>query len=512
MLNFRVLVPCFVAWSLFLGEQAIAASQGALERRAAPSTAESQPALPRMTQWLRAGARSQQPGRKIFEVPVGESSTGFVTLDPLSEGPTPLLPPGMEGTAVLARLFVPSTGFFEVFLLYVPPTDPAEERPLLTGFHSYGSSHGTVATLTTFLREAEDREWFLVAPIQSGGPGLAQVSYGSPQSQEHVEAVLGLLLDYYAIDRDRLYGVGFSMGGGSAMGYAARHRDRRKGAFAAVMNHTGTVSLSDTYRFVPPSVQTVMETLFSGEPSQNPFDWNRASSIVLDSASQLVQGADHMAINLTSMPVKTIYGLSDPNEYLIEQSIQLDQFFAGVGATNHVLEPTPVDPATCTIGHCWDTADETAVCDWLESFTLNSNPSSGNILTDRPVRWGRYDVEPDAAGVLTHVEFNLNPTANSVKLLGVRNLREIGFDATRLGLNYDTTITLQIDSQEAGGDDYRLRSFPSLPLLMIRDGQQVAASCTPTQNEASWCFDANTGDLVIHEPGAAGSTEWRISP
>ncbi len=509
MLSFRDLLVC-----AFVSTMALWCSTPAMGQQSESSSLSTPQAgadldLSRLALWLDAGAGRKQIGPTLFEVPVGASQTGYVSLGALPDGPNPLLPAGMAGTAVLVRIFVPATGHDEVFLLYVPGTDPSVERPLLTGFHSYGSSHGTIATLTGFLREAEVREWFLVAPIQSGGPGYSQVSYGTVQSQEHVEAVLSLLLGYYSIDRDRLYGVGFSMGGGNVTGYAARHRDRRTGSFAAIVNHTGTVSLGDTYQFVEPSVKTIMEALFMGPPSQNPFDWTRASSIVLDGNSQLMAGADHMAINLTTTPVKTIYGITDSRAYLVNQSIQLDEFFTSVGATNHILEPTVV-PMGCQDGHCWDTADEVLVCDWFEPITLDSTPPSGTILTDRAVRWGRFDVTPDVASEFTQVDFEVDVASNSLTFRGVRNLREISVDPTRVGLNLTTPITFNVESTEAGGDLYRLRAFPSVPLLVVRNSQQITSACPSTSTTASWCIDTTTGDFVLSEPGGTGAATWRI--
>ena len=48
------------------------------------------------------------------------------------------------------------------------------------------------------------------------------------------------------------------MGGGAALSYAARHRDPERGAFAAVVNHTGTISLRNTYHNVSPDQQGLM--------------------------------------------------------------------------------------------------------------------------------------------------------------------------------------------------------------------------------------------------------------
>lgn len=512
MFFFRDLARCCIALLLtFVGSTTAFGQQAPAIDLTTPK-GKSDLDLARVTRWVNAGMSRRPLGPNLFQVPVGSSMTGFVSLATMPEGPMSLLGAGIAGTHVLVRIFVPATGHDEVFLLYVPPTHPSVKRPLLTAFHSYDISHGSIATLTTYLREAEVRDWFLVAPIQSGGPGYTQVSYGSPQSQEHVEAVIRLLLDYYSIDRDRLYGVGFSMGGGSVMSYAARHRDRRKGSFAAVLNHTGSVSLSDTYEFVPANVQTVMEALFFGSPTENPFDWTRASSIVLDASSQLVPGADHMAINLAATPVKTIYGLTDPELYLINQSIQLDQFFLSAGATNHILEPTVTSPVTCPGGHCWDTADETLVCDWFDTITLNSNPASGTILTDRSIRWGHYDVTTGVADAFAGVDFAVDAATNSITFSNVRNLQEIGVDVTRIGLDPATSISFNVQSGGPNGETYRLRSFQSAPMLVERNSQPVGSACPSTPGAPSWCLESTSGDLVLHEPGGTGTATWRILP
>lgn len=471
--------------------------------------------LARVTRWAQAGMGGRSVDRELFQVQVGVGtsslSQGFVSFSSLPEGPSSLIASGVGGTAVLARLFIPATGLFEVFLIYVPPTDPTLERPLLTAFHSFGISHGSIATLTTYLRECQDRDWFLLAPIQSGGPGLSQVSYGSINSQLHVEAVIGLMLEYYEIDRDRLYGVGFSMGGGNVMSYATRHRDRRKGAFAAIMNHTGTVSLADTYEFVPVSVRPIMETLFFGTPTDTPFEWTRASSIVLDSTSQLIPNADHMAVNLTNIPIKTIYGITDPNQYLIDQSIQLDAFFQSVGATNHILEPTP-ETTECPEGHCWNTADEFLVCEWLTTQTLNPNPTSGTILVDRSARWGRFDLQIDAQDAFGGLKFEVDPAAKSLTITGVRNLSEVAVDPSRIDLDVTGAFTVSVLSEELGGDDYRIRNYPALPTGVERDGQPVLADCAAPPGTPSWCYDRNTGDLVLYEPGGQVPAVWTIFP
>ena len=123
---------------------------------------------------------------------------------------------------------MPATGTDELFSLYVPSSPSGQARPLIVGFHGFGVSHLDFSYYNTdILAEAAARDWFVLAPIQIN-PVLntGDISFGSAESQLNVEHVLNYVLDEWPIDLDRIYGIGFSMGGGNAVSYAARHRDR----------------------------------------------------------------------------------------------------------------------------------------------------------------------------------------------------------------------------------------------------------------------------------------------
>ena len=137
--------------------------------------------------------------------------------------------PSTGGTAYNLKLVIPSTGLEEFFSLYVPALPPGVERPMVVGFHSFRRSHLEVSLGTDMLAKAAARNWFFLAPVQRSAVGDPFINYGSVQSQEHVEVLIRWVMDIYEIDPDRIYGVGFSMGGGSVMSYAARHCDGDEG-------------------------------------------------------------------------------------------------------------------------------------------------------------------------------------------------------------------------------------------------------------------------------------------
>jgi len=64
--------------------------------------------------------------------------------------------------------------------------------------------------------------------------GIYKENFGAPLPQDQQQQVIDWVLAHYPIDRDRIYGIGFSMGGGGVASYAARHLDRTGAMFAAM--------------------------------------------------------------------------------------------------------------------------------------------------------------------------------------------------------------------------------------------------------------------------------------
>ena len=121
------------------------------------------------------------------------------------------------------------------------------------------------------------------------------------------------------VDRTRIYGVGFSMGGGSVTSYAARHLDPARAMFAAVVDHTGGVALRNTYASEPddadsddntPQVGDNLEVPdildgWYGAPATHLFGYQRCSTIDMDPLNgQIGSGTSLPSFCVTNSPRK----------------------------------------------------------------------------------------------------------------------------------------------------------------------------------------------------------------
>ncbi|MDG1050783.1 MAG: alpha/beta hydrolase-fold protein, partial [Planctomycetota bacterium] len=446
-------------------------------------------------------------------VRIGVGISGLISSIAPSAPATPGLIPGRGGLALLVSILVEETQEEESFTIYVPPTPPGVERPLLAAFHGFNVSHLDIWANTSFIAECQARDWILVAPYQRNlaptGPGTSQTAFGSAQSQLHVQAVIDYAMDQFAVDRDRVYGVGFSMGGGAALSYAARHRDRERGAFAAVVNHTGTVSLQNVYSNADTSVQQLMVRIFNGSPSFSPFEYSRASVINLDAAGTLVPGGNHMASNLAGVAVRTYYGIGDSQQYLIDQGQSLHALMGSLGLQHELVAL----PANCTPqqqGHCWSTIDETEVCDWLSSKSYQSPGPVGRILADRDGRWGEISVEPALSNEFAVVEYSVSGPQNSVRLQGTSNVDVIELDLADLGIDPLSSWSIRSGTLDGTADEFSVAGLPGLPLAVRRNGVTLGEECQGAPGP-SWCFDASSGTLRISETSGV-SAFWSVTP
>ena len=422
----------------------------------------------------------------------------------------PLIAAGVGGTVLNYSVFVEATGGTELFSLFVPESDPSVPRPLLTAFHGAGSSHGDIYfRAQEFFVEADQRDWFLIAPLQRNLIGPADTSYASVASQLHVEVLIKLILDNYNIDRNRLYGAGFSMGGGNALSYAARHRDRRVGAFSAVVNHTGSVALADVYANAPVIITNIMLGIFGGPPTGPTFEWQRSSLIELDGAGALLPQGRHMALNLEHVPVQTWFNSSDKFDYLLAQAQAFGSFMTSLPAGNHQLVTVPGGVPNCIDQHCWATLDIPAACQWLSTQSLETDPAAGTVLADRDARWGRFDVEQRQPGSFTEFNYTVNTGANLVAITDTENARAVGIRVQKLGLDPAQPLFVSMTRMESQGNGIVLRGFSSAPTTVTRNGVFFGATCGGAASSIGWCYDAQAGSVTIRESSNLSAT-WRV--
>jgi pimeloyl-ACP methyl ester carboxylesterase len=375
------------------------------------------------------------------------------------------------------------TGYIEVFLLQVPDVPPQGPTPMLVAFHKFGVSHADVLFNTNFVQECRTRGWYLLAPF-----GAMEDNYGCLPSQANVTAAIDFVRSSAPVDPGRVYGVGFSMGGGGCASYAARHLDPSESIFAAIVDHTGSVSLWHTYANQDISVEQIMEGLFGGSPAAQHFAYQQCSTVDIDPLTDLVDPTSDMARNLDN--VHCWMADQDPNVYL-QTETQL--FFNDVHALNSA------DLLTVVSGnvHSWSTMDDTAACDWLSRFTLQE-PLTGTTLADTGGQWHRFTVVQDAPGAFTPFNWLSNPPANRLSFWDTANLKQISVDPTRLGLVYSGNLKLNMSSADGTGDQVLWLHVPRAPINVTRNSQPASAT-----------YDPVAKTLLIDEQSGSGA-QWVI--
>ncbi|MFN0008399.1 MAG: hypothetical protein ACKVXR_10865 [Planctomycetota bacterium] len=376
------------------------------------------------------------------------------------------------------------SGWVEKFLLYTPVLTISHRAPLLVVFHRFGVSHWDAYYWTDYIEQARQRGWFVVAPL-----GATHASFGSLESQINIEAALRFTADNFNVDRRRVYGVGFSMGGGDVTSYAARHLDPSGLMFAAIVNHTGGVSLANTWANewddndgddgIPNplshlEVPDLLEYWYGGPPSANYFNYQRSSTIDLDPTTETVGLGTDMSRNLAHIPVRNWMASSDPMVYLRSQTLAFDTH---VQLQNPGNQFTTV-PATI---HKWSTLDFAATCDWLSQFTLQV-PMASSTLADQDGKYFHFEVDQDVSGAFTPFSWIIDPITNRIVLYATGNLDRVSIDATAAGLAYSGALKLNVNTADGTGDEIRFVNVPQAPVSVTRDGLPATGTWDPLAN------------------------------
>lgn len=129
--------------------------------------------------------------------------------DPPAQKPLPSVPPLLKDQIINepiqeqpAEILLP-TGF---------RAGGSDSYPLLVFFHSYEQDCHQLALRTRFPKFTANLGWIL-ASSDLGGPS----HWGNPAALVHHRAFLKRMRDHYQADPSRIYYVGFSMGGGTAL-------------------------------------------------------------------------------------------------------------------------------------------------------------------------------------------------------------------------------------------------------------------------------------------------------
>ncbi|MDP6956144.1 MAG: hypothetical protein QF599_09210, partial [Planctomycetota bacterium] len=443
----------------------------------------------------------------------------------------------------------------EVFILGVPLNPETSLSPLLVGFHQFETSERDFCLNTGFFDEALGRGWYVAAPR-----GAVQYSFGYPKAQDNTELVLDFCLAYlgHAIDEDRIYGVGFSMGGTWMASQAARHLDASRGRFAALINHTGGVDVANIFDQScdddcdPPScggcsvicgsscqydIPDYLNVLFGGSPLDEPFAYRQVSLLEMISCSPAyfpglapsawgtygvgswcVDGETDLGLNLLTTPMALFYLPDDGGPSGTVNSEQLDVLHDHMTNTlgGSLCELWNNDSGTT---HDWGTLDVVTACDYLAGHSL-SEPLAETTTTssDRDARWYDMDVTQEAAEAFTRWTWHLDPDSPSGQqyfaLFSTRNLATLKLHSADAGIDTSAgaraikvTLLRGTGDDQVQSDEVLLTGFAAEPAVDISGAE------SPIFGE-DYDYDPLTGELRLMEhawPGN-GLIDWLINP
>ncbi len=386
------------------------------------------------------------------------------------------------------------TEWQESFLLGVP-SNPLDSAPLLVSFHRYSASERDTFIHTNLFEEAMERGWYVLAPL-----GAHELNYGVPYAQENIRVVIDWISELARIDRERIYGIGFSMGGGCALNFAASNLDPNRAMFAAVVNHTGTVSIRDLWHRAVDTSVLEHPLMFNGSPYEQPFAYQQASTIELTPWSGVNEQTD-LARNLGHVPVQTWCSPSDPLEHLVRQTRVLLRHLMNFGAEVSSNEERGN-------AHVWETLDEVQALDFLEAHRLEL-PTEGthSLLATHDGRWLHFDIKQVQGGCFSSLRWHANQESNLLYLDGLANIERLRVRTTDLGLSTTETLRLILGTQ-AGR-----RAGSEGTTRLVLDGYDVAPRAVLREGRAAqYEWNPERGELSLEESDAANLPLWVIVP
>ena len=264
---------------------------------------------------------------------------------------------------IFTEYLIENQDTIDVFSYQIPQAyDDGTAHPLLVAFHQWGGNENSTYS-TTFDEEANARGWIFMSPY--GGSGN---NYNHQGAQEMVRKEILWLVDHYAVDLDRIYMVGGSMGGAAGMIYANNHLNPDQPMVAAAASGSGILDCER--RAIEMDGNNSMIEWFGGNWDEVPFEYHRNSAIYFADSTQ------SMHYNLQYTPIYLDFGVSETHRIHAEEMYE-----TLLGYNENMWIDT--DP---TGSHGFSVMDEQHVCDWLSEFTLLSDPPSVHLNLDEPGR------------------------------------------------------------------------------------------------------------------------------
>jgi len=361
---------------------------------------------------------------------------------------------------------VTGTGFNERIQVMTPCNYNAAgpDLPLIVAWNGFGLSAASFFNgMSDIPDEANTRGWLVVSVT-----GLDDKGFGAPKPQQNVEAAIDYMLANYPVDEDKIYGIGWSAGGGAITAFCARHLDPAGPMFAAVANNAGTFDLVDTYNNdTSPGMttQTIMENaaLFAGPPSGATL-WNYLSSESLDHDVNLLTENEPLSQmrNLLNVPIFHVYSTDDTIAYLIDQN----QVFAAYLTANGA-DLTSQSFSGLTTPHDWSLLDATATLDFFAAQTIDREPISFEVNADRDGTWYWAGIVQDTANTFTEIECSVDGANNHLDISGAVNLDQVTLSPPSTEFDPNVNCTIDFETADTGLTVMKIQGVTDAPTYLL---------------------------------------------
>jgi len=378
-------------------------------------------------------------------------------------------------------LYPPNSGVpdrAERFLLQFPlhePVAPAS-KALVIAFHPFGVSEKSPFNATALPFLCAQKRYLLLAPY-----GLVDTNYACAPSQQALDAILALLGKWIAYDKERVYAIGFSMGGLNALSYAARHQDPAATRIAALIDHTGTADPIRAYQQGGAELKALLEDPlhFGGSPTSASYAWQRIAPVRI--GSQGVEPLTAQVENLLHVPMWIHWNPADPFQDLVHQTVTLRNWLILQGA--QVQSSTAVG----TLQHAWSTLPMEQAFEWLDDQLLATPPAAFRAHRDAP--GGHFEQELRDSVPQQVARWRFDGTGPTLRVRDTLAVRELAFDPHSYGGG--AALTLELSGLDANFARLVLLAQPNAPA-------QVQALTGPAP---LWFHDPQRAELTLLPQG-----------
>lgn len=359
-------------------------------------------------------------------VPVFEDGSSPLGSQPLS-GPTAILWTEVSRRASIRLPDAYNPTQYEERIELATPQLHSWNGELVVIFHHFGPFDTVPHQLTTQLNAAG-----YVAIIPQGGTDYWH--YGNQRSVTLTEADIAWALAVFP-GTTKVHAYGFSMGGGSAASFVAKH----PGRFSSLLQHTGTLDLSQSWQD-DYSTRVALQLAY---PNDGPGSWEYKRNSTL--------GTSRMGENLAWTPTVVATGNKEDTSWSGAMFQQTEAWQARW--STGILGGTQADPYyRAGDNHAWGWWQQQLWPDVVGHLAGATAPLviDGSLVIDKDGVWGPMTITRRTQGV-GFAQVDLDSTLTTLDLTGLVDVAtlEISHTDTNLSQTMGDWFTLTVTGEPA---------------------------------------------------------------